>query len=290
MDAVSSLSNSASVIERLRSFGEGAREARDHAVIGGEAPAGVGPRIAAGQRDDAHHPLVLDQRHIEVGNFRQRHLEHHLAAGRQGVEPLGQFVEQDPLGARLVGALDRNLRLEDRHEPMAGDLFAELELLPRDRGDAGLRGEIDDRAHLGAEHAELHRPREQLVEVGHRLHQADAVLLRLEPFVDLDDRHDAPLLPQVGRNRLALRLAVHGALEQDGGDDPVAGEGGRGDDAHPHFMHELEHLGVVAFVFAVRNPVEAQGAGRRSAALVERGDEAGLASTSAPSSGRWPWR
>ena len=51
---------------------------------------------------------------------------------------------------------------------------------------------------------------------------------------------------------------------------------GRGDDAHPHFVHELVHLGVVAFVLALRNPVEPQGAGGRSAALVERGDEAGL--------------
>ena len=51
---------------------------------------------------------------------------------------------------------------------------------------------------------------------------------------------------------------------------------GRGDDAHTHLVHELVHFGVVAFVLALRNPVELQGAGGRSAALVERGDEARL--------------
>ena len=160
--------------------------------------------------------------------------------------------------------------------PWLGDLLAELELLLGDGGDAGFRRQVDDRAHLGAEHAELDRPGEQLVEVRHRLHQADAVLFRFQPLIDLDDRDDAPVLPQVGRDRLALRLAVHRALEQDRGDDLVAVEGRRGDDAHPHLVHELEHLGVVALVFAVGNAVEAQRAGGRPAALVERGDEAGL--------------
>ena len=46
-------------------------------------------------------------------------------------------------------------------------------------------------------------------------------------------------------------------------------------DAHAHLVHEREHLGIAA-IGAVRNAVEAQRAGRRAAALVERGDEAAL--------------
>ena len=55
----------------------------------------------------------------------------------------------------------------------------------------------------------------------------------------------------------------------------AAGEGRRGHDAHAHLVHEPEHFGIAA-IGAVRNAVEAQGAGRRSAALVKRGDEAVL--------------
>ena len=60
------------------------------------------------------------------------------------------------------------------------------------------------------------RPVEQRIEPRHRLHQADAVVLGLEPLVDLQERDDAAILPQEGRNRLSLRLAVHRAFEQDG--------------------------------------------------------------------------
>ena len=50
---------------------------------------------------------------------------------------------------------------------------------------------------------------------------------------------------------------------------------------------EPEHLGIAA-IGAVRNAVEAQRAGRRSAALVKRGDEAVLLGRFAPSSCHWP--
>src|SRR5580693_3779917 len=115
---------------------------------------------------------------------------------------------------------------------MTRDLFAKLELLLGDGGDAGFRRLVDDRAHLGAEYAKLARPTQELVEVRDRLHQADPILLLSKPLVDLDDWNDAAFLPQVGRDRLALRLAVHRALKQDGGYDLVACKGRRGNDAH----------------------------------------------------------
>ena len=42
----------------------------------------------------------------------------------------------------------------------------------------------------------------QRVERRHRLHQADTVVLGLEPLVDLQKGNDAPFLPQESRNRL----------------------------------------------------------------------------------------
>ncbi len=68
----------------LETLGEGAREARDHAVIGGKALAGIVPRVAAGERDDPGHALVLDQRRVEIRNVRDRQLEHDLACPSAG--------------------------------------------------------------------------------------------------------------------------------------------------------------------------------------------------------------
>jgi len=88
-------------------------------------------------------------------------------------------------------------------------------------------------------------------------------------------RDDASFFPQEGRDGLFPRLSVHGSFKKDGRENLGSGEGRRGHDAHAHFMHQPEHFGVAA-IGAVRNAVEAQRAGRRSAALVERGDEAVL--------------
>jgi hypothetical protein len=138
-----------------------------------------------------------------------------------------------------------------------------------------ISGQIDDGAHLGAEDTKLHRPAEQRVEPRHGFHQADAVVLFLEPLVDLQEGDDPTIFPQESRNGLFLCLPVHCAFEQDGCDDLGAGEGRGGHDAHAHFMHEPEHLGIAA-IGAVRNAIEAQGSGRRSTALIKCCDKAVL--------------
>src|SRR3546814_16514441 len=82
------------------------------------------------------------------------------------------------------------------------------ELLFDDRLDPCGVGEIDDAAHLGAEHALGDRTRAQIVYPRIGLHQLDAVGLALEPLVDLQERNHAAF-PQQRRNRLAARLPVH---------------------------------------------------------------------------------
>jgi hypothetical protein len=94
-------------------FGQGSRKAGDHAVIGGEAFAGLGSSIAAGKRDNPGHTLVFRQREIKVRNIRDRELEHHLAAIRQSVELSGQFREKDGFRTGFVRALDRDFRLDN---------------------------------------------------------------------------------------------------------------------------------------------------------------------------------
>ena len=125
---------------------------------------------------------------------------------------------------------------------MPGNLVRDVELLLNDGSDTLPRRQVDEGAHLGAEHAALYRAFEQRLEVRHWLHQVDAVLFRRQALVHLDEGHHPPVFPQIGRNRLALHLAVHGALEQDGSENLLSVEGGRGDDAHPKFVHDLEHL------------------------------------------------
>jgi len=86
---------------------------------------------------------------------------------------------------------------------------------------------------------------------------------------------DAPFLPQKNRSRLSPHLTVHCAFEQDRRDDVGSGESRRSHYAHTHLVHEPEHFGIAA-IGIVRNAVKAQRAGRRSAALIKRGDEAVL--------------
>src|SRR3546814_17872286 len=80
--------------------------------------------------------------------------------------------------------------LDDRDEAMRGDACGFCELLIDVRLDAGGIGEVDDAAHLGAEHALRDRAFAQIVEAGIGLHQMDAVCFVLEPLVDLQTRHD----------------------------------------------------------------------------------------------------
>ena len=216
---------------------------------------------------------MCDQGRVKVGLFRDGQLQHHGPVVRQGIEALGQRRQQQGLGLGLVGALDEDLRLDDGQQAVGRDPGRQVELLRHDGANPVLRGQVDHRSHLGPVDPERRRPAEQGVEPRDRLHQADAVALGLKPLVDLEEGNDAALLPQVGRHGLAFRLPVHGGLEQDGRDDLVAREGRRRDDAHPHLVHQLEHGGV-AVVGAVRDPVVSQRARRRTAALVEGGDEA----------------
>ena len=83
------------------------------------------------------------------------------------------------------------------------------------------------------------------VELRHRLHQLDAVLLVLQALVDLDEGHDA-LVDQRLRGRLSVDRAVHRPLEQDRADHLAAAEAGRGDDPRAHLVDEVEHLLVAA--------------------------------------------
>jgi len=87
--------------------------------------------------------------------------------------------------------------LDDRHQVGGDDLPSRFELLDHDVLDAGSVGLLDERAHLGSEHALRFGLVEQCRKLGHRLHQLDTVLLRCQALVDFQERHDPFHVPQV---------------------------------------------------------------------------------------------
>src|SRR3546814_14440797 len=95
------------------------------------------------------------------------------------------------VGRVALGALDVDLGLDDRNQAVRRDALRFGELLLDDRLDPRRVAEVDDAAHLGPEHALRDRTIAQPVEVGHRLHQLDAVDLDLQSLLDLPERHQA---------------------------------------------------------------------------------------------------
>ena len=82
-------------------------------------------------------------------------------------------------------------------------------------------------------------------------------------------------IPEIVRGWLPIDVPVHGAFEEDGGKDALAGETGGGDDARAHLMHEREHFFIIG-PGSFLNSVILQRLGCAATALVEGGDEAGL--------------
>ncbi len=216
---------------------------------------------------------MLDQLAVKAVGLGQGELQHDLVAVGHAFELLGDGRLQQLLGLGLASGVNIDLGLDDRHQPGRQDPPADVELLGGHRLHARGVGGCDHRAHLGAEHAGRARPLQQRVEPGHRLHHLGVVGSLGEPLVDLEERHHRLVLPQVSRRGPAVDGSVHGHLEEDRPDDPVAAERGGRADAAAHGVDQVEHLGL-AVVVGLVDPVEAQRLGGAAAALVEGGDEA----------------
>ena len=106
----------------------------------------------------------IRQRIEQAGLGGQRELEHHLLAFGQGVELLEDFLEQDLVGLGAFGRLDVHFGFDNRHQTAGQHLLADFELLRDHGGNALAIGEVDDRAFLGAEHAQALGAGEQRVE------------------------------------------------------------------------------------------------------------------------------
>ena len=214
-------------------------------------------------------------RGVAVVVLRQRELEHDQLLPWQGVELLEEGRSEHLFGLGLVRAVNVHFRLDDRHEASGADLPSDIELLAHDGLDTGGIGVLDDRAHLGAEDALRFGFVEQRRQRGHGLHQLDPVLLHGQALVHFQKRHHPFHVPQIVRGRLPLDVPVHGVLEQDGGQNPLAGEAGAGDEARAHLMHERKHLLLVG-PRPVFDAIQTQRVGRAAPALIQRRNEPGL--------------
>ena len=182
-------------------------------------------------------------------------------------------VLQQALGLGLRRAVDVDLGLDDRHQPVPEDLSADLELLGGDGGDALGVGHLDDRRIFvpntplaTARASRSSRPADGL-------HDLRAVGLVGQALVDLQERHHLLDAPEVLGGALALDLPVHRLLEEDRPEDAVTVERRAGDDAGAHLVDEIEHLVVVRPCRLVE-PVEPERLRGAAPALVEGGDEA----------------
>ena len=216
---------------------------------------------------------MVDKGFVLVRLGRQGEFQHHLLVTAQRVELLDDLGKEDVFGLGLVGDRDGHFRLDDRHQAVAQDLAADIELLRHDGGDAFRIGGMDDRAHLGAEDALGNGALKQMVEIRHRLHHLDVIGFVGEALVDFQEGNNLVFVPEIFSGRRAVDFAVHGALEQDRADDFLAIEGGGLDDAGAHLVDQAEHflvIGIGVFIHAI----EAEGFRRGAAGLVKRGNEA----------------
>src|SRR5665647_1099635 len=223
--------------------------------------------------DLVQHPRVLHEIAVEAVLVGQGQFEHHPLVAGEPVELRRDRGRHHRLRLGLLRAVDVHLRLDDRHEPCVEDPQPDLELLAHVGIDARLVSPQDDGARLGAEHPVGLRSGKEVVQTGHRLHQPHAVDLLRQPLVDLHERDDVLVLPQVLGGALAGDLALHGHLEQDRAEDPLTREGRARHDPAAHLVHEVEHLRLVR-VRGLVEPISHQRLGSAAAALVQRGDEA----------------
>ena len=209
---------------------------------------------------------MLDDLLVEVVYRRESDLEHnglvHL------IEMSEDLTLEDLLSLSLIGAVDVHLGLEDRHQTVREDLLTPLKLLCHDSLDALLISLLDDTALLGTEDVVLHSILAEVVETGEVLHQLHAILLLAEALVDLEERNDVEVVPEVVRGLLAVDLTAHGALEEDHTDDLMLSKAGALDHTGTHLVDELKHLRLVA-PGILGQTVGLQCLGRRATTLVK---------------------
>ena len=181
-------------------------EARDDPVVARHPRVGFLAGVAPRQGGDPQHVGVLHALGVEVVPLRQRQLQHHLLSGSESVEVHEQGRPFNSTSACSFSGLWMSIsgsmigtRSASRDAP------ADLELLVDHRLHPGRIRELDDRAHLRPEDPALLRPGQQGIQRGHRLHHLGPVRFCRESLVDLEERYDALLLPQVAGGGLAPR-------------------------------------------------------------------------------------
>ena len=171
------------------------------------------------------------------------------------------------------GLCDVDLGLDDRHQAGGQDLPADLELLVDDGLDARRVGQLDDRAHLGAEHALGHAAASSSSSSGIGFMTCAPSTSSARPLSTFRNgttclrcqRYSPVSMPSIWRSMvISKRIAPRTR-------SPV--KLGLVDDAAAHLVDLVEHLRL-AVVLVLLDAVQLQRLRGAAAALVEGGDEA----------------
>mmetsp|Transcript_81553 Transcript_81553/g.212093 ORF Transcript_81553/g.212093 Transcript_81553/m.212093 type:complete len:208 (-) Transcript_81553:8-631(-) len=169
-----------------------------------------------------------------------------------------------------------DLELQNWHQAIGHGALAEPELLLNQGPDAICFRQLDGGACLRPEDTRRSCGLKQLPEAGDVLHKLDSTFFVCQAFVDLQERHDPLLLPQVSRGWQVADASVEGILKQDGGDDARAVEGRATEDAAAHLVCLVQHFRLPEVV-ADTDPVKPQHLRSTAQALVKSCDKAFLA-------------
>ncbi|MNV53255.1 hypothetical protein D3C71_1453930 [compost metagenome] len=215
---------------------------------------------------------IIDEIVVEVILRWDGELQHDDDIRRKGGELGGNLLFEKALRLGPVRTMDIDLRLDNGNKPRSKDLLAELELLLNDFADSfGIRF-FDDGPHFRSKDMPVNRSTEQAVQVGHGLHELNAVAWLGKSFIDLKERHDVLHLPEVVCSQHAVDGPIHCILEQNGAENVLRIERRAFNNPGSHLMNKLEHFLVIMVPFFL-NAILQQRLRRAPAALVQRSNK-----------------
>mmetsp|Transcript_4932 Transcript_4932/g.9130 ORF Transcript_4932/g.9130 Transcript_4932/m.9130 type:complete len:239 (-) Transcript_4932:117-833(-) len=203
---------------------ESTRETCNHSVLTSKNDVGLVTRVSARQGHNTDNIGMIDALLVKVINRRKTEFEHDLVIWAECVEVLKQVPFEENFSLSLFRRLDVDLWFKNRNKSSSNNLFANLKLLVNNFLHTLGIGHVDDRTHLGSKHAKILCTFEKIVESRNRLHELNSIFFWFKTFIYLQDGNNSLDFPKVRRSRLAVDLAIHCILEQNGGKNAITVE------------------------------------------------------------------
>ena len=85
----------------------------------------------------------------------------------------------------------------------------------------------------------------QFIKLWHRLHKLYTMFQRSQPLVNLQNRENPLLIPQIICRILPVHLTIHGVLKQNSCEYMLACKGRARHNSGSHFMNQIKHFFIV---------------------------------------------